>query len=104
LDAFLTLLELLLPFEQDAQLGLREIRNGQGEPVAMGPAHYIEQWTDGIMREVMVLVTDACCKALESGQPGLTISLLEKAWGDIKRNKVVNFLDYLRAKQGVGYV
>jgi hypothetical protein len=104
LDAFLTLLELLLPFEQDAQLGLREIRDGQGKPVAMGPAHYIEQWTDGIMREVMVLVTDACCKALESGQPGLTISLLEKAWADIKRNKVVNFLDYLRAKQGAWHV
>jgi hypothetical protein len=52
----------------------------------------------------MVLVTDACCKALESRHPGLTISLLEKAWRDIKRNKVVNFLDYLRAKQGVGYV
>ena len=104
LDAFLTLLELLLPFTQDTQLGLREIRDKQGQPAAMGPAHYIEQWTDGIMREVMALVTDACFKALESGQTGVTISLLEQAWKDIKRHKVVNFLDYLRAKQGVWHV
>lgn len=104
LDALLTLLELLLPFEKDAQLGLRQLLDRQGQAVAMGPAHYIEQWTDGIMREVMVLVTDACCKALESGQPGLTLALLEQAWRDIKRDKVVNFLDYLRAKQGVWHV
>lgn len=99
LDAFLTLLELLLPFAQDSCLGLREVRDETGGTVGMGPAHYIEQWTDGIMREVMVLVTDACCKALAARQSSLTVATLEQAWRDIKRAKVVNYLDYLRAKE-----
>lgn len=103
LDAFLTLLELLLPFGQDAYLGLREVAGRKGQPAVPGPAHYIEQWTDGILREVMVLITDACYKALAAGRDGLTVPILEQAWRDIKRAKVVNFLDYLRAKQGVIY-
>lgn len=102
LDAFLTLLDLLLPFAEDTYLGLREFRNEQGHTVA-GPAHYIEEWTDGIVREIMVLVMDACFKALSTGQPGVTIDILHQAWRDIKRAKVVNFLDYLRAQLGGGH-
>ena len=102
LDAFLTLLDLLLPFAEDAYLGLRELRSEQGQTFA-GPAHYIEEWTDGIVREIMVLVMDACFKALSTGQPGVTIDILHQAWRDIKRAKVVNFLDYLRAQQGGGH-
>jgi hypothetical protein len=100
LDAFLSLLDLLLPFEQDAHLGMRKISDAQGQSVADGPAHYIEQWTDGILREIMVLVMDACLKALHSRQPGLTMDMLSKAWRDIKRTKVVNFLDHLRSRNG----
>lgn len=100
LDAFLSLLELLLPFEQDAHLGLREVMDAQGQSVIAGPAHYIEQWTDGILREIMVLVVDACFKALRSKQPGLTMNILHQAWRDIKRTKVVSFLDHLRAQSG----
>ncbi len=100
LDAFLTLLDLLLPFEQEARLGLRELPSAGGQGSAAGPAHYIEQWTDGIVREIMILVLDACCKALEAGAAGLTLEILRAAWQDIKRAKVVNFLDHLRAQQG----
>jgi len=103
LDAFLSLLDLLLPFEQDAHLGLREVTDAQGQPVAAGPAHYIEQWTDGILREIMVLVMDACLKTLRSKQAGLTLDILNRAWHDIKRNKVVSFLDHLRAQNGGAY-
>ena len=92
LDAILTLLELLLPFGQDAYLGLREVAGRKGQPTVPGPAHYIEQWIDGILREVMA-----------DGRDGLTVPILEQAWRDIKRAKVVNFLDYLRAKQGTIY-
>jgi hypothetical protein len=98
LDAFLTLLDLLLPFEQDSRLGLREITDAKGHSAAAGPAHYIEQWTDGILREIMVLVMDACLKALATGQPCLSVDILEHAWRDIKRAKVINFLDHLRAQ------
>ncbi|MCL4488381.1 MAG: TniB family NTP-binding protein [Chloroflexi bacterium] len=100
LDAFLTLLDLLLPFEEDSRLGLREIVDAQGHPIAAGPAHYIEEWTDGILREIMVLLLDACLKALATGRACLSVELLEQAWRDIKRAKVVNFLDLLRAQTG----
>ncbi len=97
LDAFLTMLDLLLPFEQDGHLGLREITDEASRKTVDGPAHYIEQWTDGILREVMVLLMDACFKAISTRQPRLTLDILNQAWRDIKRAKVVNFLDILRA-------
>jgi hypothetical protein len=100
LDAFLTLLELLLPFDQDSHLGVRAITDTQSQTQVTGPAHYIEQWTDGILREIMVLVMDASFKAVVSGQPCLTVDILSQAWRDVKRAKVVNFLDYLRAQNG----
>ena len=101
LDAFLSLLELLLPFREDGQLGCREIHHGQ--TVVAGPASYIEQWTDGIVREVMALVIDACDKALSVQAPCLTLEILHQAWRDVKRAKVVNFLDLWRARQGGGH-
>ncbi len=100
LDAFLTLLDLLLPFDEDSRLGLREIPDANGQPAAAGPAHFIEQWTDGILREIMVLVMDACQKALSTRQPCLSVDILNHAWRDIKRAKVVSFLDRLRAQNG----
>lgn len=100
LDAFLALLDLLLPFPQDSRLGLRTITDNQGQAAADGPAHYIEQWTDGILREIMVLVMDASLKAITTQQPCLTIEVLAQAWRDLKRVKVVNFLDHLRAQTG----
>ncbi len=103
LDAFLTMLDLLLPFEQDGYLGLREITDEASKKTADGPAHYIEQWTDGILREVMVLLMDACFKAISTRQPRLTLDILNQAWRDIKRAKVVNFLDILQARSGVAY-
>lgn len=100
LDAFLTLLDLLLPFDQDSRLGVRVIPDAQGQATVAGPAHYIEQWTDGILREIMVLVLDASLKALETQQPCLTVDILARAWQDVKRAKVVNFLDRLRTESG----
>ena len=81
-------------------MGLRVIPDAQGQATVAGPAHYIEQWTDGILREIMVLVMDASLKALETQQPCLTVDILHRAWQDIKRAKVVNFLDHLRAQSG----
>jgi hypothetical protein len=103
LDAFLSLVDLLLPFDQDSRLGVRELPAGPGQPAAAGPAHHIEQWTDGVLREVMVLLLDACRKALDARQPHLTVDLLHRAWRDVKRAKVVNFLDHLRAQEGGGH-
>jgi len=104
LDAFLTMLDLLLPFEQDGHLGLREITDEASKKTIDGPAHYIEQWTDGILREVMVLLMDACFKAITTKQSRLTLDILNQSWRDIKRAKVINFLDVLRARSGATYV
>jgi hypothetical protein len=103
LDAFLSLLDLLLPFEQDSQLGLREIADARERRRAAGPAQYIEEWTDGIFREIMVLVMDAALRAVETQQPCLSLDLLKQAWRDVKRAKVVNFLDHVRAQKGMRY-
>jgi hypothetical protein len=100
LEAFLSLLDLLVPFEEDSRLGVRHFPGEDGQPAIAGPAHYIEQWTDGILREIMVLLLDACRKALDAREPHLTVELLHRAWDDIKRAKVVNFLDHLRAREG----
>jgi len=100
LDAFLTLLDLLLPFDQDSRLGVRVLADAQGQDTVCGPAHYIEQWTDGILREIMVLVMDAALKALDTRQPCLTVDILSRAWHDIKRAKVVNFLERLQVQSG----
>jgi len=48
----------------------------------------------------MVLVIDACLKALAAQQPRLTVDILNLAWRDIKRAKVVNWLDHVRAQRG----
>lgn len=101
LDAFLSLLECLLPFTQDSQLGLRQIRQLDKTLIA-GPAHYIEQWTDGILREIMVLITDACVKAIHAGAPCLTVDILQRAWRDIKRSKVTHFLNLIQSQAQKG--
>ena len=49
---------------------------------------------------MMVLVMDACLKAIAAQQPCLTLDILHQAWRDIKRAKIVNFLDHLRAQTG----
>jgi len=51
-----------------------------------------------ILAAVPVVV--AVVTALATQQPCLSMALLEQAWRDIKRAKVVNFLDYLRAQTG----
>ena len=70
LDAFLSLVDLLLPFDQDSRLGVRDLPAEPGQPAAAGPAHHIEQWTDGVLREVMVLLLDACARRWRRGSRG----------------------------------
>ena len=99
LDAFLALLDCLLPFERDSGLGLRELITTDKTRVA-GPAHYIEQWTDGVLREIMVVIADACVKAIHINAPSITVDILNQAWRDIKRAKVVNMLEVLEQHKG----
>lgn len=93
LDGLLATIELFLPFSQDSHLTNREV---EGSP---GPATLIEQWTGGILRDIMILIRDACRRAIEQSRPCLERAILEAAWKDIQTKQVTNFLDLIRQRE-----
>ena len=93
LDALLTTVELLLPFSQDSYLALRRV---DGEP---GVADLIEQWTGGILRDIMILIRDACRRAIEQSSQSIDRPLLEVTWKAIQTKQVTNFLDLIRTRR-----
>jgi hypothetical protein len=93
LDALLTTIELFLPFSQDSHLSSRSVN---GSP---GPAVLIEQWTGGILRDIMILVRDACRRAIEGNHASLQQELLERTWKDIQTKQVTDFLDLIRQRE-----
>jgi hypothetical protein len=93
LDALLTTIELFLPFSQDSHLSSRSV---EGKP---GPAALIEQWTGGILRDIMILIRDACRRAIEGNHPSLQQELLESTWKDIQTKQVTDFLDLIRQRE-----
>jgi Bacterial TniB protein len=93
LDGLLATIELFLPFSQDSHLTSREV---EGNP---GPASLIEQWTGGILRDIMILIRDACRRAIEQSRPCLEQPMLEDAWKDIQTKQVTDFLDLIRGRE-----
>ena len=93
LDSLLATLELFLPFSQDSHLTKRQV---EGNP---GPAQLIEQWTGGILRDIMILIRDACRRAIEQSRPCLEQSTLEAAWKDIQTKQVTDFLNLVRQRE-----
>lgn len=93
LNDLLATLELFLPFSQDSHLAARTI---EGSP---GPAALIEQWTGGILRDIMILIRDGCRRAVEESRPYLEPCILEAAWKDIQTQQVTNFLDLIRQRE-----
>src|SRR5437588_33462 len=71
LDDLLATVELFLPFSQDSHLVTRQI---EGKP---GKASLIEQWTGGILRDIMLLIRDACRRAIERNDARLHQEILE---------------------------
>jgi TniB protein len=92
LDGLLATVELFLPFSQDSHLVTRQI---EGKP---GPAALIEQWTGGILRDIMILIRDACRRAIERNDARLHQEILEATWKDIQTKQVTNFLDIIRQR------
>jgi Bacterial TniB protein len=93
LDGLLATIELFLPFSQDSHLTRREV---EGSP---GPAVLIEQWTGGILRDIMILIRDACRRAIEQNRPCLELPILEAAWKDIQTKQVIDFLHLIRQRE-----
>jgi len=93
LDDLLATVELFLPFSQDSWLSRRVI---EGKP---GPVTLIEQWTGGILRDIMILIRDACSRAIERNDASLSQEILEATWKDIQTKQVMNFLDVIRQRE-----
>ena len=66
LQSLLAYLELLLPFTSPSFLGLTENTVGKNK-TSPGPAKLIQEWTGGILRDIMVLIADASQRAIKNG-------------------------------------
>jgi hypothetical protein len=93
LSDLLATIEVFLPFSQDSHLAARSI---EGKP---GPAALIEQWTGGILRDIMILIRDACRRAIEGNHVALQQELLETTWKAIQTKQVTDFLDLIRQRE-----
>ena len=93
LDDLLATIELFLPFSQDSHLSMR---TSGGNP---GPAALIEQWTGGILRDIMMLIRDGCRRAIEGSLASLQQETLEASWKDIQTKQVTDFLDLIRQRE-----
>ncbi len=101
LSQLLAFIELLLPFSQGSALASRKIQIGsKGQEYMEGPALLIERWTGGILRDIMILILDASRRAIQHGQPNLSIELLTTTWHEIQTHQVTDFLELLRVNGG----
>jgi hypothetical protein len=101
LSQLLAFLELLLPFTQPSSLASYEIKIGPGQrQTVAGPAQLIEQYTGGILRDIMVLIMDASQRAIQQNRSHLSPSLLEQTWQDIQTNQVTDLLAILHRNGG----
>jgi hypothetical protein len=89
LSDLLSFLETLLPFSQESNLALQEVKSGT--TMIDGPAKLIEEWTGGILRDIMILIRDASRQAIENDLPCLSPELLGKTWKDIQEEQVTDF-------------
>jgi hypothetical protein len=88
----LACIELLLPFTQPSSLAEYEIvnRTKSGKVIA-GLARLIEQWTGGVLRDIMTLLVEASGHALLHSLPCLTPGLLAETWQAIQANQGTDF-------------
>lgn len=93
LDGLLATIEMFLPFSQDSHLTNREIEGSSG------PAALLEQWTGGMLRDIMILIRDACRRAIEQSRPCLEQPMREAAWKEMQTKHVTNFLDLIRQRE-----
>jgi hypothetical protein len=99
LQQLLAFIELLLPFTQDSALATLKLRTGlKRRDEVDGPARLIEQWTGGILRDIMILVVEASARAIEQDLPALSPTLLAATWHNIQTNQVTDFLSILNRK------
>jgi AAA domain len=89
LSDLLTFIETLLPFTQESNLALPQVKSGAH--MINGPAKLIQEWTGGILRDIMILIRDASQQAIERDLPCLSPELLEETWKGIQKERVTDF-------------
>jgi hypothetical protein len=89
LSDLLTFIEILLPFSQESNLALPQVQSGTD--MIDGPAKLIQQWTGGILRDIMILIRDASQRAIEKDLPCLSPKLLDETWKGIQEKQVTDF-------------
>lgn len=100
LQQLLAFIELLLPFTQDSALAAQALPPQNKRRETAGPARLIEQWTGGILRDIMILIAEASARAIEQDLPGLSATLLAATWQNIQTNRVTDFLTILKRRGG----
>lgn len=100
LQQLLAFLELLLPFPAPSFLAAQSTgRDVKSEEHGEGSATMIEQWTGGILRDIMILILDASARAIQQGLPNLPPSLLQETWKRIQTRQVTDFLTVLQNRE-----
>jgi hypothetical protein len=89
LSDLLAFIEILLPFTQASNLALPQVRSGAN--MIDGPAKLIQEWTCGILRDIMILIRDASKQAIERDLPCLSPQLLQETWEGIQKERVTDF-------------
>jgi hypothetical protein len=89
LSDLLVFIETLLPFTQASNLALPQVKSGAN--MIDGPAKLIQEWTGGILRDIMILIRDASRQAIENDLPCLSPKLLEETWKGIQEKRVTDF-------------
>lgn len=86
LQQLLSFINLLLPFPQDSFADLQLDKSAKGVVQDERSDVLIEQWTGGILRDIMVLVVSASIRALEQDLSYLNLQLLKETWQQIQTN------------------
>jgi hypothetical protein len=92
LSALLAFIEFLLPFPEPSYLAyytrqVDEVDKSSGETVKKdiaGLAQLIEDWTQGVLKNIMLLILEASRQAIAQNQACLTAKILDATWRDIK--------------------
>lgn len=88
----LTFVELMLPFTQPSGLAYYDLpRQAASRSTVAGPARLIEQWTGGILRDILILIVDASARAITHHLPKLSPRLLQTTWQAIQTHQVTDF-------------
>lgn len=97
LSQLLAFVELILPFTQPSGLAYYELPLPTASRQTVdGPARFIERWTSGILRDIMILIVDASVRAIEHNLPNLSPQLLQTTWQAIQTHPVTDFLSLIQ--------